>query len=188
MLGLGILELFVCFTRLWFKCTHKCSGNFFTNFEAGKIYNWRFGLQNRVLSNFCIDFCKKKQAVRFTKKKTFKSSLKENSVAPLQLMIHLLVSNRWLGTGLLMTGATKLSKLSETMVLVRAAAILKMSQLKQVVMETWRQKKDQTQTFSSRELWEELETILQCTCCLLWRNREEFLFALVWTNNWIFLQ
>lgn len=51
-----------------------------------------------------------------------------------------------------MTGATKLSKLSETMVLVRAAAILKMSQLKQVVMETWRQKKDQTQTFSSREL------------------------------------
>lgn len=46
-----------------------------------------------------------------------------------------------------MTGATKLSKLSETMVLVRAAAILKMSQLKQVVMETWRQTKDQTQTF-----------------------------------------
>ena len=34
-----------------------------------------------------------------------------------------------------MTGATKLSKLSETMVLVRAAAILKMSQLKQVVMD-----------------------------------------------------
>lgn len=77
-----------------------------------------------------------------------------------------------------MTGATKLSKLSETMVLVRAAAILKMSQLKQVVMETWRQKKDHTQTFRPENFERSWK---QCynAHVLLWRNREEFLFALV---------
>lgn len=38
---------------------------------------------------------------------------------------YLLVSKRWLGTGLFITGATKLSKLSESIVLVRVTAILK---------------------------------------------------------------